>query len=152
LNTLDQNEPSFLNIHLLKTGFIKYEDIKTKTTEEVRNGLGWKHSLGIAFPKDGSTRKGDGPYTEIMHRFELWLHADHGYNPDYNLELELLSNLRKNFFNRFIEEENLFSTQPLKKIKHYGEEVYVCTGCQAQMSPNYLIQCCPSKKQKNISV
>jgi hypothetical protein len=116
-----------------------------------RNGnMKWSDSLGIAYPTKGSVRNGDGPYTEIMHLFETWLQDVHKCVAGQEIEWETRKQLQKQFFLEFIEDPNLFSTQPIRKIIHYGEEVYVCTGCQAQMSPNYFIKCCPSKKPKSI--
>ena len=118
-----------------------------------RNGnLKWSDSLGIVYPTKGSIKNGDGPYTEIMHRFECWLRDVHNFVPNQEIEWETRKQYQKQFFLEFIEERNLFSSQPLRKINHYGEEVYVCTGCQAQMSPNYFAKCCPSKKPKNVEV
>lgn len=114
-----------------------------------RNGLGWKHSLGIAFPKEGNV-KSDGPYTEIMQRFELWLRDSKGLQPnDYLKVQEQHKELRKEFFMIFIEEPGLFSTQPIKKCNHKGETVYICSGCQSQLNHNYFLQCCPSKKAQS---
>lgn len=112
-----------------------------------RNNFGWNNCLGIAFPKTGSIKTGDGPYTELMHRFELWLRDEKGYPEGKLISSDKQTELRKEFFDKFIVEEPLlFSTQPIKYVKHYGEGVYVCTGCQSMMSPSYLAQCCPQKK------
>jgi hypothetical protein len=85
-----------------------------------------------------------------MHRFETWLQDVHKYVPGQEIERETRKQLQKQFFLEFIDEPNLFSTQPLEKIIHNGEVVYLCTGCQAQMSPIYFAKCCPSKKFKSI--
>lgn len=131
------------------------QDIQRKSQKSSRlyarrNGnLKWSDSLGIAYPTKGSIKNGDGPYTEIMHRFEIWLRDMHNYLPGQEIEWETRKQLQKQFFLEFIEEPNLFSTQPIRKLTHNGEIVYVCTGCQAQMSPTYFIKCCPSKKPKS---
>ncbi|MEK4234810.1 hypothetical protein [Paenibacillus sp. FSL H7-0714] len=111
--------------------------------------LKWSDALGIAFPKTGSQKKGDGPYTEIMQRFEIWLRDVHNYVPGQEIEWETRKQLQKQFYFEFVEEPNLYSTQPLEKLDKDDQINYRCTGCQSMMSPNVMTQCCPTKKTKS---
>lgn len=123
---------------------------KSSRQYERRNGkLKWSDSLGIAYPKKG-TNKSDGPYSEIMHRFEIWLRDVHNYKSGDEIAWETRGDMQKRFFAEFVEEPNLFSSQKIVKRNRDGHDIYVCTGCQAQLSPNYFIKCCPSKKPREV--
>lgn len=110
--------------------------------------LNWSNSLGIAFSPPTGDKAMDGPYTETMLRFELWLRDELGYKPGQLGDYETSTKLRKRFFEEFIQKEpELFSAKQIETINHQGQQVYVCTGCQAQITPNSLYQCCASKKK-----
>lgn len=120
----------------------------------MRKGLkDWSKSLGIAFSNITGKEETDEPYTETMHRFELWLRDELGYiQGELINDYDTLSQLRKDFFDEFIEKEpDLFSSQKIKIIDYEKHQVYVCTGCQSQMTPNVLDQCCALKRKKKKS-
>ncbi|MFC4769921.1 hypothetical protein [Effusibacillus consociatus] len=98
----------------------------------MNNNLGWKHALGIGFevPPIGQrhSQSGNGSYTELMHKYEIWLRDYKGLSFFQQIPFEEGLKLRTEFVLTHIEQyPEWFSNY---KIEKSSTGNYICTGCQ----------------------
>jgi hypothetical protein len=118
----------------------------------MNNNLGWKNALGIAFdiPPIGQRNldSGNGPYTELANRFEVWLRDIKGITSYEQFDYETGINMRKEFFIINLKENpEWYSQRGIKQIEaNSGEEDLVingkqfkCKNCPVLIRPTTLI-------------